>query len=296
MRSVEVWGTAAFEAELRTWVEAQVGPVTDLAVGKLRPWAVVWRAETTEGAYFAKQNCPGQAFEARLMSLLAELAPSYVVPVVAVDADRDFLLTPDQGQVFGEVVAPDDIDAWIRLVVRAMELSRAVAGDADRLVAAGATRCGIPERIRPRAEPLLDAVGALGLPESLVHNDLHEYNAFDLPHGLVFFDFADAVVANPLVGLMVPFNVLAHHLGAEPADPRLRRIADAALEVWSDLAPMTALRTALPSALQLGCLGRAESWARVVPDFTGDAMTEFGNAPDEWLDRLPDQPAVRFAE
>jgi hypothetical protein len=112
----------------------------------------------------------------------------------------------------------------------------------------------------------------------------------------VFFDFADAVVANPLAGLMVPFNVLGYHLDAEPTDPRLRRIADAALEVWSDLAPMAELRAALPAALRLGRLGRAESWSRVVPDFTGDARAEFGNAPEEWLDRLLDPTPVTYVE
>ncbi len=293
---MEVWGTPAFEAELRTWVEAQVGSVSRMDTAKRRPWATVWRAETAGGAYYAKQNCPGQAFEAQLMALLAELAPSYVVPVTAVDADRGFLLTPDQGQVFGEAVAPDDVDAWTRLVVRAMELSRAVVDDADRLLVAGVTRCRVPDHVRDDVAPLMDTVGSLGLPESLVHNDLHEHNAFDLSGGLVFFDFADAVVANPLVGLMVPFDVLVYHLAAEPTDPRLRRIADAALEVWSDLVPMAELRAALPDALRLGRLGRAESWSRIVPDFTGDARTEFGSAPDAWLDRLPDPVPVRYAE
>lgn len=293
---MDVWGTPEFEAELRGWIEGEVGPVFGFAQGKRRPWAVLWRAETAGGDYYAKQNCPGQAFEARLMAILAELAPTYVVPVAAVDADRGFLLTPDQGQVFGATVAPDDLDAWARLVVRAMELSRAVSGDAERLVAAGATRCRVPDRVRPTIEPLLDAVGALGLPESLVHNDLHEHNAFDLTDGLVFFDFADAVVAHPLMGLLVPLNVMVHHLGAEPDDPRLRHVAEAGLEVWSDLVPMAALRTALPAALQLGRLGRAESWFRVVPDLTGDARDDLGNAADEWLDRLPDPAPVRFPE
>jgi hypothetical protein len=293
---VDVWGTPEFEAELRAWIEGEVGPITGFVEGKRRPWAALWRAETAGGDYYAKQNCPGQAFEARLMGILARLAPTYVVPVTAVHADRGFLLTPDQGQVFGATVAPDDLDAWVRLVVRAMELSRAVSADAERLVAAGATRCRVPEGVRAAVEPLRDAVGALGLPDSLVHNDLHEHNAFDLPDGLVFFDFADAVVANPLLGLLVPLNVMVHHLEAEPDDPRLRRVADAGLEVWSDLVPMAALRAALPAALQLGRLGRAESWFRVVPDLTGDARDELGNAADEWLDRLTDPVPVRFAE
>ncbi len=293
---MDVWGTPEFVAELRAWIESEVGPVSGMTEGKRRPWAALWVAETPGGAYYAKQNSPGQAFEARLMGLLAELAPSYVVPVAAVDADRGFLLTPDQGPVFGETADPHDLDGWIRLVVRAMELSRAVSGDAERLIAAGAGPCRVPDRVRPEVDRLLDVVGALGLPDSLVHNDLHEHNAFDLPGGLVFFDFADAVVAHPLLGLLVPLNMMVHHLEAEPDDPRLRRVADAGLEVWSDLAPMAELRAALPAALQLGRLGRAESWSRVAPDFTGDARDEWGNAAEEWLDQLTDPAPVRFAD
>ena len=82
---MDVWGTPEFVAELRAWVEGEVGPVSSLTESKRRPWAAVWRVETARGAFYAKQNCPGQAFEARLMGLLAELAPSYVVPVAAVD-------------------------------------------------------------------------------------------------------------------------------------------------------------------------------------------------------------------
>jgi hypothetical protein len=293
---VEAWGTPEFEAELRDWVESRVGKVTCMTSAKRRPWAAVWRVESADGVFYAKQNCPGQAFEAGLIQLLAELAPTYVVPVAAVDTERGFLLTPDQGRVFGDTVAEDDLDAWVRLVVRAMELSRAVSSDVDRLEAAGVTRCRVPDRVTATVEQLLDVVGALQLPESLVHNDLHEHNAFDLPVGLVFFDFADAVLLHPLAGLLVPFNVLAHALKAEPDDPRLLRIADAGLEVWSDLAPMADLRAALPSALRLGRLGRAESWARAVPDFTGDDLTKWGTAADEWLDRLPEPSPVRYVD
>ena len=293
---MDVWSTPEFEAELGAWVSAKVGPVASLVLGKRRPWAGVWRAETSGGAYYAKQNSPGQAFEAQLMSFLSEHAPSYVVPATAVDVDRGFLLTPDQGQVFADAVPPDDLAAWTRLVVRAMELSRAVSGHSEQLVEIGATRARVPAPVRDQVEDLLDSVGALGLPESLVHNDLHEHNAFDRPDGLIFFDFADAVVAHPLAGLLVPFEVLVHHLHPGPTDPRLQRIADAALEVWSDLAPMSALRAALPAALRLGRLARAESWSRLVPDFTGDALAEFGSAPEEWLARLPDPVPVRFAE
>jgi hypothetical protein len=227
--------------------------------------------------------------------LLAGLAPAYVVPVEAADPERGLLLTPDQGHVFGESVADDDLDSWCRLVARAMELARILAPDADALVAAGVTRCRVPPDVGVVVQSCLDHLAPLGLPETLVHNDLHEHNAFDRSDGLIFFDFADAVVAHPLAGLLVPLNVLADRLGEPgPEDARLRRVADAALEVWSDLAPMSALRSALPAALRLGRLGRAESWARVVPDLRGQDAEEFGDTARSWLDRIPDPVPVRF--
>ena len=289
------WGSAEFEAELRSWVEGVAGPVDGMEQAKLRPWATVWRVRAGGTTYYAKQNCPGQQFEAALVSLLAELAPSYVVPVTAVDADRGLLLTPDQGQVFGESVAENDLDAWCRLVVRAMELARAVAPHADALAGAGLTACRVPAEVEPLVRQYRDEVSAVGLADTLVHNDLHEHNAFDRPGGLVFFDFADAVLAHPLSGLLVPLDGLAHRLdNPSPDDPRLRRVADAGLEVWTDLAPIRELRAALPAALRLGRLSRAESWARIMPDLTGPDADELGGYAAAWLARLPDPAPVSF--
>lgn len=289
------WGSPEYRASLRAWVEGVVGPVVAMRQATLRPWATVWQLRTDDRLFYAKQNCRGQLFDAHLHALLAELAPSYVVPVVAVDVERGLLLTPDQGRVFGASVAEDDLDSWCRLVVRAMELARSVAPHADELIATGMSRCRVPDQVADLVGADVDAVAALGLPDTLVHNDLHEHNAFDHPDGLIFFDFADAVLAHPLSGLLVPLTVLADRLGEPgPFDPRLQRVADAALEVWSDLTPVDELRAALPAALRLGRLGRAESWARVIPDFTGSDVENFGDATDAWLARLPDPVPVRF--
>lgn len=293
--ALDVWQTAEFRNDLRRWVTDVAGPVLAMEQAKLRAWATVWQARTEDRLFYVKQNCPGQAFEAELMGVLAELAPTYVVPVTAVDRERGFLLTPDQGKVFGETVAGDDLDAWCRLVVRAMELARTVAPHTDRLAATGLTTCRVPATHLAQVAPLLEEVAALGLPDTLVHNDLHEHNAFDRPDGLLFFDFADAVIAHPLAGLLVPLTVLADRLdNPGPRDPRLLRVVDAALEVWSDLAPKGQLWSALPAALRLGRLGRAESWARVIPDLSGSAAEELGTADQEWLARLNDDVPVRF--
>ena len=288
------WASRAFEAELTEWLSGCVGEVRVLARAKLRVWATVWTVETSDRRFFAKQNCQLQSFEAGLVAELAALVPDRVVPVAAVDAERGLLLTPDQGQVLSEAVAEDDLDVWERVVAAGADLQRSLVPHADRLDAAGLTRlgpadapsyaaarleelAGLPERdsralgeeeagaLRahlPRVQAWADQVAALGLPVTLNHNDLHDNNVFKVGEELRFFDFADSVLGDPHGCLLVPLNLLAHRLDAGPAGPRLWRVADAALEVWSDQAPLAELRRALPAALQLARLGRVESWAR----------------------------------
>jgi len=315
------WRTAEFREELREWCASYVGPVTAMEQRKLRGWATVWRVETAEGVWFAKQNCPGQQLEIPLMATLSEVVPDRVVPVTA--ARDGFLLTPDQGEVFQET-AGEDVANWVRLAREAAELQRALLPHHDALLAAGLTElrpdravdyvsarveqyaalpAGDSRRLAPEVADRLRAhlpvvrrwaeqVAALGLPLTLNHNDLHENNVFDVAGRLRFFDFGDSLVTEPLGVLLIPLNVLGEKLGADGDDARLRQVADAALEVWSDLVPMADLRAALPAALQLGRLGRVESWVRCQPSLSDAELAEWAPVAAAWLGTLDAEPPV----
>jgi hypothetical protein len=323
------WTSDAFEAELRAWVvEALDGGGTGLVrleAVQQRPWSTVWRATARDGmTYWAKQNCVHQAFEAALLVVLDGIAPDRVVPVVWADLVRGLHLVPDQGPVFGETVVGDDVDAWCRVAAEAMHLQRELVGHEAELVGAGVTvmrpgeaaayvearvasltalSADDPRRIEDDVAAGLRTLGpqirawaaeldALGMPESLVHNDLHANNVFATTAGMRFFDFGDAVLAHPLSTLFVPLNVLLHSLETTPDDPRLRRVADAGLEVWSDVAPAAQLRAALPAALRFGRLARAESWLRVTATMTDEELAEYGDAAAYWFGALGMEPAL----
>ncbi len=317
----ELWQTEQFRDDLRAWCEGILGPVTAMSQQKLRGWATVWRVETADGVWFAKQNCPGQELEVALMATLAEVVPDRVVPVTA--ARDGFLLTPDQGEVFYET-AGGDLANWVRLAREAAELQRALLPHLDALLAAdpgelrpdqacdyvaarveqyAALAPGDGRRLDPETAGRLRAhlpvvrrwaeqVAALGLPLTLNHNDLHENNVFDVDGRLRFFDFGDALVTEPLGVLLVPLNVLGEKLEAGGDDPRLWQVADAALEVWSDLAPMAELRAALPAALQLGRLGRVESWVRCQPSLSDGELAQWGPVAATWLGTLVLDPPL----
>lgn len=74
----------------------------------------------------------------------------------------------------------------------------------------------------------------------------------------------------------------------------LRAVADAALDVWSDLAPMSELRAAVPAALQLGRLSRIESWVRCLASMTPPELSEYGGIPARGFGTLTEEAPVRF--
>lgn len=301
----ERWSGPAFREELRHWVSAVVGEPTSLEPVKVRPWATVWRVETGSGVFYAKQNCATQSFEAALVVALNDLAARHVVPLTAVDLGRGLFLTPDLGEPLGD----GTIDDWCRVVAAGAQLQLEVSRYTPRLVEAGLTvlapqdcpgyaerRLGelsLSEEQRahvlatlPDVARWAGQVAALGLPLTLCHNDLHGRNVFDLGGELRFFDFADALVTEPLAALLIPLDTLRHQLAAEPDDPRVRRVADAGLEVWTDYAPIAELRAVLPAALQLARLARVESWIRCTVPMNDTELAEWGDAAARWLASL----------
>ena len=313
------WHSPEFRAELSEWVAESVGEPLSMESFHDRPWSTVWRVVASSGIYFAKQNTPLQGFEAALVVELAAISPTFVVPVTAANVDRGLLLSPDLGSVLGQHVDLADASALVettrRVVAAAAELQRQVVGDAERLAAAGLVRLAPvdvvgyveqrlvdfaslsesdpraltsdqTQRIKaclPELPRLVDTVSSLGLPLTLQHNDLHLANVFEVGEELRFFDFGDAVMSEPLAALMVPLRGLASLLECGPHDPRVLQAAEPALEVWSDIAPVPALRAALPSALRLARLARSESWLRCLPSMTDSELSEFGEAASYWL-------------
>jgi Phosphotransferase enzyme family len=317
------WAGPEFRSELKTWVELEVGRVLAMEQVKLRAWATVWRVETRRGVFYAKQNCPSQAFEAAALARLARWVPDRVVPVTAVDEARGLLLTPDQGPVLRETVS-DDVDRWCDVAAAGAHLQREVAAYVDQLAEVGLVAMppeAAPAYAAARVEQLAslptgdprhlpgsvatglraqlpavarwaDDVAALGLPLTLQHNDLHENNVFG-GEDLRFFDFADAVLADPLGVLLIPLNALSDALQAGARDRRLRRVADAYLEVWTDLVPARELRRALGSGLQLGRLARVESWVRVAAHMDDAELVAWAAALPAWLATLTEPPPWR---
>jgi phosphotransferase family enzyme len=307
------WSSSAFEEEVVAWLAPHVGRV-ELEPVKVRPWAAVWRASTGGATWFVKENCPASAFEGALVERLGDLVPDHVVPVKAVDRATGRFLTPDQGEPLGFGV--EDLEVWRTIVRQYAELQRTLVDHEADLRGVGVVTLApahSEELVRDRAAALralpvddpahlddegmrrldeclpslrraVESVRALGLPLTLNHNDLHGHNVFVGTGGaLTFFDWGDAMLTDPTAVVLVPMRNLADGLSCAPDDPRLRSVADAWVEVWSDLVPAAELRAALPDALRIARLARHESWARVTTGLTEQERADWGEAARYWL-------------
>ena len=253
---------------------------------KLRPWSTVWRVEADQGVFFAKQNCPLQNFEAALVAELQSISPADIVPVAAVDTERGFLLTPDQGPVLGGSGRGDgpagpggparrgrpgssarSSRTWTTLETR-VGLTRLRPEEAGRTSQTGSRvspHCpaGDPRRLDPdvavrvRARlPLVRAwaeqVVGLGLPLSLQPQRPARAQHVRHPGGPALLRLRRRPGRQPARGAARAARDRGRRRRATTRRTRgCARSPNAALEVWSDLAPLRDLRAALPAALQL---------------------------------------------
>lgn len=302
---VRHWHSAEFRARAWEWVQETLGKRGHEVCGELREhrvrfWSAVFTVPSDTGRLWFKATNPGQAFEAPLLARLCQLVPHDVVPPIAVDEARGWLLLPDGGQTLdarGDVTVAE----WEALVVQAARMQRALAAHEVELAATGLqalapdqaheyAACLIedlaqlpPEHlqhvdaIQARAllhdlarveEPFRD-LAASGVPMTLQPNDVSASNAFF--HGkegapFRLFDFGDAFWSHPFAALQVPVRMATGAWPHPPAPvhPVRARLIRAYLEQWPQVSPDEALGRLVEAADRLACLHRCESWRRLL--------------------------------
>lgn len=314
------WQSPQWRSEAEEWVASVlstrgrrlVGPVEQ---PRVRSWSTQLAVPTDLGAVWFKENAPSQSFEAALVEVVHRLAPGRVVAPLGVECDRGWLLADHlDGWLWGRGGA--GVDDWAGLLGSYAALQRQLPAHGAEVLASGLPAfprsggevaswveqivdelAGLPssdprrltaDEVRQvrhgtlRLGGAAEELAASAIPESLQHNDLHLGNAFRAPdRGVTVIDLGDAVWAHPFATLRIPLWRMArdgHHEAAQ------RRVTDAYLEHWSDLAPLADLRRLLPAAERLSCLHRAESWRRLQWDNPLERVRgDFERAVADWL-------------
>ena len=221
------------------------------------------RVPTADGDLFLKQEQPLQEYEVPLTVALFSRWPDRVPEVVAADTERHWLLLRDGGT---RVADSGDFDAFPRALKLYGELQVGEIAHVDEFIAMGLRDLRLPvvvelyepffERdhglepeevarlvaLAPRFRELCAELDALGLPASVQHDDLHQWNVFVRRDRVALYDWGDSSVGFPLWSWVKPFEALE--------DPEPARVAY--LAPWQAFAPEQQLRRALELAIPTG--------------------------------------------
>ncbi|NND73839.1 MAG: aminoglycoside phosphotransferase family protein [Ilumatobacter sp.] len=219
------WGREGWYERASDWIATVLraeGRPAPTEIVQVRHWGIsaVMRVDTAADRYWFKASFGPFRREAAITAALDRAAPGEITRVVAADEERGWLLLEDiDGVVVGEDPAPTRA-AFDHLV----DVQLALAGREEELRAAGCPRRPIselpdllrvaldtpllraldftPRRIEQliaRLTEAVDAVQAVGVPDTFVHGDFHPGNAMATPDGIRIFDWSDAAYTNPLV-------------------------------------------------------------------------------------------------
>jgi hypothetical protein len=250
----------------------------------VRAWEFsrVFRLDTGTTRFYFKSRPPAGAAEAPVTRLLAERHPAWMPDVIAIEAERRWLLMREApGQ---PLLERGDLGRWEAAAAAIAGIQIAWAGATDALSALGVPRLTL-RRLESEVAPLVDDAPALqpggedsltdaqvaalraragelqalcreldafGIPESIEHGDLWAANVFAGDRRLALLDWEDANVAHPFITPSLLLLSVSYAPALADHDEARRRIRDAYLAPWTAGGPLaTWPRTRVARAFDL---------------------------------------------
>ena len=284
------WLEPAWRAEAESWIRERVQVIGPIEQPHVYPWSTAMKVPTAEGdLWFKAVSQEAHAFEPPLSLLLARTFPDRVTEILAIDAERGWMLMRDSGTRLRELMeSADDLHHWQQILPRYAEIQIALAPRVDELLGLGVPDerlDSLPGRIEalldddaallldepdgltsgqrdelrrrmPELRRLTEELQAFGVPETIQHDDLHDGQVFVKEGRYIVSDWGDSCVSHPFHTLTVTLRAIAWKWKLEAGSEPLLRLRDAYLEPYGPLAP------AADIAYRTGTLGRALAWRR----------------------------------
>lgn len=283
------WARPGWFAQATAWMgealtalgRAPTGPVEQY---KCLGISCLLRQPTDAGTVYLKATARLPLFvnEGRLMESLARYFPRWIPGPIARHDGNSWMLLDDFGpnlwqrdkekadfapaaaeyarlqqasaERVGELLALGCIDR--RLPVLAGQIDPLLAHPLTARHAKAEERsqlAGLAPRLRERCAQL----AAIGLPDALVHGDLHLGNVAAKDDGFLFFDWSDACVAHPFLDMITPYYM-------EKDEAKRARGKEAYLAAWEGWASRSALEEAWRLAKPLAALHQAVSYLHIL--------------------------------
>ncbi len=316
---MSAWSDSTWLESAHGWIQAELEhlrlePAGPIEQPHVRPWSTVLRVPTSGGPVWFKANMGALSHEAAVVTVLGRRQPDVVPELLAADLTSGWMLMRDGGTRMRDL--DGGLSHWEGMLTRYAELQIDAAeardellGHAvpDRLLAVFpelyeellddpvALGEGLPEalttedvrRLRgrlPQVRAMCEQLEALGIPETIQHDDLHDANVFVRDGRYLFFDWGDSCITHPFLTMTVTLHgVIARLLDPEGGAGDVSRYRDAYLEPFTRFAPRQQLVDASPAAVDLGVICRGLSWLLVVRELESPHRDEWAASPAQRL-------------
>ncbi|HUS17465.1 MAG TPA: aminoglycoside phosphotransferase family protein [Chloroflexia bacterium] len=308
------WARPGWWASLTTWVDkalAERGRALRAPLEQRKVWGIssLLRGDTAQGAVYVKACATQPLFtnEATFTAGLAARYPAWVPTPLAVEGERRWMLLDDFG---GELLETAPPAAWVATVDAFATLQIESVGQVDALLAAGCLDrrldrviAALPALLAdvqayhhaltdaelaafaaclPELEAACAELAAGGVPQTLVHGDLHDNNIAIVDAQPLFFDWSDACIAHPFFDLTTLF--FGEHFTAHPQERDA--LQDRYLGHWTAYAPLADLRRMATLATRLGSLHQVISYISIVRNLEPAARWENSGGIDEFVRQI----------
>ena len=307
------WSQPGWLKEARAWIQEKLeaqGLSLSGAIEQphIRPWSTVLRVPTPSGDVYFKATLPRLKHEVAVTAALAEWRPDCVLPVLAVDLERGWMLQPDGGTTLRELVRESgDFRHWdsvlpfyARFQIEMVDhVTRLLAlGEPDRRLEAlpsqyevlledkemlridrengiSSAEYGRLRALAPRVAHMCEELASYRVPETLNHGDFHDANIFVQDGRQLFFDWGDSAISHPFYSLRTTFVSLYYSLQIDEGAPEHDHLRDVYLAAWEGYEPPHRLRAAFKLAQRLAAVNGALGWYNVLSRLHEAAKEEY---------------------
>lgn len=298
-----VWDDSpAWVDQALDWIDEHLAAADRQAAGPVQlvrrfPWAMVLTVPTRQGAVFFKAVAPENTFEVRITQALAQWEPDLTLPLLGIDPERGWFLTPDGGRSLRETIrGQQSIDPWFALLPQYAAFQQRSTAHLDEMRGLGVPNQGLAAlpalfadllagqawlrldqedglsaaqfdhlyQLSGRVEELCARLAAYGLPETLNQSDLNDANIFYNDGRFTLYDWGDSSLGHPFFSLRVPRVSMEISLGWDDLDRRGEPPVRAYLRAWGAQTGLdeAALWPAYRLSQPLASLSRAVEWRR----------------------------------
>jgi hypothetical protein len=300
------WCRAGWFDEAAAWMaerlaEAGLAPGGPVEQFLTSPWSCTLRVPAGDGYAYLKAAPPAFSHEAVLTAMIGGWYPDNIVPIVAVDAERGWMLSGDigDGTCVDPVTTDADLPAYQRSIEQYARIQRTALDHLPEL-----RRLGLPDRSPDHLPVLFEEVLAdtallmvgeegglcaaehdklagflpgfrercarladFALPETLVNFDFWHGNVSFRDRGDIIFDWAESGIGHPMFSLTTVMREF--EVQQVPDGDRLRQaLADTYLAQWRDLEPAGRIAEAYELAWPGAILCRALTWRDSIASLT----------------------------